>query len=77
MNFQVHPKKFEKNMRSVCQEYFSGNDRIYLAELTLKNIKQNSAIFYTFDETEGINDENLGHEASSCNKKWLDQTKNS
>ena len=48
----------EKNMRSVCQEYFSGNDRIYLAELTLKNIKQNIAIFSTFDETEGINNEN-------------------
>ena len=50
----------EEDVKSVCQEYFPGNDCNYIFELVIENIKQNFAIFFTFDETEEIDKERLG-----------------
>ena len=49
----------EEDVKSVCQEYFSENDRIDFVDLLIENIKQNRANFYTFDETEEVSDEKI------------------
>ena len=49
----------EEDVKSVCQEYFSENDRVDVGELIIENIKQNIAKFFTFDETEKMNDQKM------------------
>ena len=49
----------EEDMKSVCQEYISENDRVDIVDSIVENIKENIAKFFTFDEAEEINSEKI------------------
>ena len=49
----------EEDVKSVCQEFFSENDRVDVVALIIENIRQNIAKFITFDETEEMNYEKI------------------